>query len=67
MIVIVTHGFALPSWFAIWLKWDIAMLNKAAFYGAAGSVSFMKENADGKSVIMLLNDISYSGEDYTLI
>lgn len=67
VIVIITHGFALPLWFAIWLKWDIVMLNKAEFYGAAGGVSFMKEDADGKRVIMRLNDMSYSGEDYKLI
>lgn len=66
-IVIVTHGFVLPVWFAIWLKWDIAMLNKTGFCGAAGGVSFMREDTDGKRVLMRLNDMSYSGEDYRLI
>lgn len=67
VIVIVTHGFALSLWFAIWLKWDMVMLDTAEFYGAAGGVSFMKDDADGKRVIMRLNDMSYSGEDYRLL
>jgi probable phosphoglycerate mutase len=67
IIVVVTHGFVLPRWWAIWLKWDISMLDKAEFYSAAGGVSFMKETDNGKRVIMRLNDMSYSGEDYRLV
>ncbi|MFA6730475.1 MAG: histidine phosphatase family protein [Eubacteriales bacterium] len=65
--VIVAHGFVLPLWFAVWQKWDISMLCKAEFYGAAGGVSFMKEDEHGKHIIMRLNDMSYGGEDYRLI
>jgi probable phosphoglycerate mutase len=67
IIVVVTHGFVMPTWWAIWLKWDISMLDKAEFYSAAGGVSFMKETDDGKRIIMRLNDMSYSGEDYRLV
>jgi probable phosphoglycerate mutase len=67
IIIVVSHGFVLPIWWAVWLKWDISMLDKAEFYGAAGGVSFMREAGDGKRVITRLNDMSYSGEDYRLV
>ncbi|MDR1330244.1 MAG: histidine phosphatase family protein [Oscillospiraceae bacterium] len=67
IVVVVAHGFVLPTWWAIWLKWDISMLDKAEFHGAAGGVSSMKETDEGKRVIMRLNDMSYSGEAYGLL
>jgi probable phosphoglycerate mutase len=57
----------LPLFFAAWLGWDVEMLLSFGFYGAAGGVSFLRETDDGKRVIMRLNDMSYSGEDYRII
>ncbi|MDR0817988.1 MAG: histidine phosphatase family protein [Oscillospiraceae bacterium] len=67
LIIVVAHGFMLPIFFATWLEWNADMLLHSEFYGAAGGVSFMKETDDGKRVIMRLNDMSYSGEDYSLV
>jgi probable phosphoglycerate mutase len=67
LIIVVAHRFMLPIFFAAWLNWNADMLLCSGFYGAAGGVSFLKETDDGKRVIMRLNDMSYSGEDYKLI
>jgi probable phosphoglycerate mutase len=67
LIVIVSHTYALEMWFAIWLKWDIGMLSKSKFIGQPSGVSFMRENDDGKRVLMRLNDMSYSGREVRLV
>jgi probable phosphoglycerate mutase len=67
LIIMVAHGFVLPIWWAVWQKWDIEMFDRAEFYGAAGGVSFMRETDDGKRIILRLNDMSYSGENYRFV
>jgi probable phosphoglycerate mutase len=67
LIIIVSHGMALETWYAVWLKWDIEMFERCDFMNAAGGVSFMRENDDGKRVLMRLNDMSYSGRDVRLV
>lgn len=52
-IIIVSHGDTLSVFNAMWLGLNIEMLNKCSFFGMAGGVSFMQENADGKHVIKL--------------
>jgi len=67
IILVVAHGFMLPLFWAAWQGWSEDMLLGYAFYGAAGGVSFLREENDGKRVIMRLNDMSYSNEDYRLV
>lgn len=62
-IILVSHGFSLSMWFAVWLKWDIEMFKKCEFEGKAGGVSWMYENANGVRIIQQLNDMSYAMED----
>lgn len=61
-IILVSHGFSLPMWFAVWMKWDIEILEKCEFEGWAGGVSWMYENDDGVRIIRRLNDLSYMGD-----
>ena len=60
-IIIVSHGESLSLFYAIWLGWDIEMLDKYQLLGKSGGVSFLKEDANGKRIIGLLNDLSYKG------
>ena len=60
-IIIVSHGESLSLFYSIWLGWDIEMLSKYQLLGKSGGVSFLKEDANGKRIIGLLNDLSYKG------
>jgi hypothetical protein len=64
---IVSHGMALETWYALWLKWGIDMFERSDFMNSAGGVSFMRENDDGKRILMRLNDMSYSGREVRLV
>ena len=67
IIIVVAHGFMLPIFFATWLGWEADMLLRSGFYGAAGGVTFLRQLDDGSRVMMRLNDMSYSGEEYRLV
>jgi len=58
-IVIVSHGWCLPVFYGVWLKWHVETLETSGFKGHAGGVSFLNETPDGKRVITRINDLSY--------
>lgn len=58
-IIVVSHGDLLGVFCAMWLRWEVEMLNRAELGGVAGGVSWLEENDEGKRVIRRLNDMSY--------
>jgi hypothetical protein len=43
------------------------MFERSDFMNSAGGVSFMRENDDGKRILMRLNDMSYGGRNVRLV
>jgi len=58
-IIIVSHGETLSLFYAIWLDWEVEMLDKYRLRGRTGGVSFLKEDSEGKRIIERLNDMYY--------
>jgi len=58
-IIIVSHGDLLSVFNAMFLGLDVESLNKTEMFGAAGGVSFMLVNKEGKRVIKRISDMSY--------
>lgn len=57
-IIIVSHGDLLSVFNAMFLGLDVESLNKTEMFGAAGGVSFMLVNKEGKRVIKRISDMS---------
>ena len=60
-IIIVSHGDLLSVFNAMFLGLSVESLNTAEIFGAAGGVSFMFENDEGKRFIKRISDTSYRG------
>ena len=58
-LIIVSHGGTLGIFHALWLGVEVEALNKFYFSGAAGSVSFLREDPNGMRAISRLYDGSY--------
>ena len=58
-IIIVSHGDLLSVFNAMFFGLDVESLNKTEMFGAAGGVSFMLVNKEGKRVIKRISDMSY--------
>lgn len=60
-IIIVSHGDLLSVFNAMFLGLSVESLNTAEIFGAAGGVSFMFQNDEGKRFIKRISDTSYRG------
>ena len=62
-IIIVSHGESLSLFYAIWLGWEVEMLEKYRLRGRSGGVSFLREDENGVRIIERLNDLYYKSYD----
>jgi probable phosphoglycerate mutase len=58
-ILVVSHGFCLPFFYAAWLKLGLEAFEKCGFSGRAGGVSWLHEDASGLRTLRRLNDGAY--------
>ena len=58
-IMIVSHDGTLSLFYAMWLGFEINMLERYAISGKSGGVSFLVEDAEGHRMLTRLNDLSY--------
>ena len=58
-IILVSHDGTLSIFYALWLGFDIPMLNDFQLSGCQGGVSFLRQDAHGHRMISRLNDPSY--------
>lgn len=57
--ILVSHGFTLSVWPAVWLGLDVEIVNRVSFAGTPGCVSFMELGSDGTRRIRQLNNPTY--------
>lgn len=57
-IIIISHGDTLSIFNAMWLGFNVEMLNSFDLYGVSGGVSFMYQTK-GRRIIKRLSDTSY--------
>lgn len=57
-LIIVSHGDTLSVFNAMWLGFDVEILNQIDLYGVSGGVSFLHLKG-GKKIIKRLSDTSY--------
>ena len=57
--ILVSHAGTLGVFYAMWLGWNLEMLEKCALSGKSGGVSFLREDEAGHRMIERLNDMSY--------
>ena len=58
-IILVSHDGTLSVFFAMWLRWQVEMLETSRLFGKSGGVSFLREDEAGHRIIERLNDMSY--------
>lgn len=61
-VMLVSHSGTLSVFYALWLGLEVEALNRCALVSSAGGVSFMREEADRRRVLVRLNDLSYIRE-----
>ncbi|MBP5697773.1 MAG: histidine phosphatase family protein [Treponema sp.] len=60
-IVIVSHGDLLGIWNAMFLGLEVESLQQIDIHGAAGGISHMSVDGNGKHHVSNINDMSYTG------
>lgn len=58
-IIIVSHGDLLSVFNTMFLRLETESLNRVELFGAAGGVSILQENADGKRFVKRMSDLSF--------
>ena len=61
-LIIVSHSGTISILLALWISIGIEQLDKYAFFGKSGGVSFLIEDNDGHHIISRLCDMSYIKE-----
>ena len=59
-VIVISHGGTLRLLHAMWLGFDVEMLNHCDLAGRAGGVSFLREDEHGKRILNRLNDMSFA-------
>jgi len=58
-IIIVSHDGTLSLFYAMWLGFEVNLLERCELSGKSGGVSFLVEDAERHRMITRLNDLSY--------